>query len=149
MMESIAKKSPKIMINNVIVLICMLVLGVLIAVSKLNNYLILLPAAIAVIALAVIIEYAFTPDSAIDYKEDDKTLVINRSFKREDIIYIRDILGVTYSISSRKSGDGVLLIEIKDSKAKMLNSVRSVKEVRDRIFKLREEYGTLNEFIKE
>ena len=107
------------MINNVIVLICMLVLGVLIAVSKLNNYLILLPAAIAVIALAVIIEYAFTPDSAIDYKEDDKTLVINRSFKREDIIYIRDILGVTYSISSRKSGDGVLLI------------------------------GTLNEFIKE
>lgn len=127
----------------------MLVLGVLIAVSKLNNYLILLPAAIAVIALAVIIEYAFTPDSAIDYKEDDKTLVINRSFKREDIIYIRDILGVTYSISSRKSGDGVLLIEIKDSKAKMLNSVRSVKEVRDRIFKLREEYGTLNEFIKE
>ncbi|MCI8728497.1 MAG: hypothetical protein HFK07_01570 [Clostridia bacterium] len=148
-MESIAKKSPKIMINNVIVLICMLVLGVLIAVSKLNNYLILLPAAIAVIALAVIIEYAFTPDSAIDYKEDDKTLVINRSFKREDIIYIRDILGVTYSISSRKSGDGVLLIEIKDSKAKMLNSVRSVKEVRDRIFKLREEYGTLNEFIKE
>lgn len=137
------------MINNVIVLICMLVLGVLIAVSKLNNYLILLPAAIAVIALAVIIEYAFTPDSAIDYKEDDKTLVINRSFKREDIIYIRDILGVTYSISSRKSGDGVLLIEIKDSKAKMLNSVRSVKEVRDRIFKLREEYGTLNEFIKE
>ena len=148
-MESIAKKSPKIMINNVIVLICMLVLGVLIAVSKLNNYLILLPAAIAVIALAVIIEYAFTPESAIDYKEDDKTLVINRSFKREDIIYIRDILGVTYSISSRKSGDGVLLIEIKDSKAKMLNSVRSVKEVRDRIFKLREEYGTLNEFIKE
>ncbi len=148
-MESIAKKSPKIMINNVIVLICMLVLGVLIAVSKLNNYLILLPAAIAVIALAVITEYAFTPDSAIDYKEDDKTLVINRSFKREDIIYIRDILGVTYSISSRKSGDGVLLIEIKDSKAKMLNSVRSVKEVRDRIFKLREEYGTLNEFIKE
>lgn len=148
-MESIAKKSPKIMINNVIVLICMLVLGVLIAVSKLNNYLILLPAAIAVIALAVIIEYAFTPDSAIDYKEDDKTLVINRSFKREDIIYIRDILGVTYSISSRKSDDGVLLIEIKDSKAKMLNSVRSVKEVRDRIFKLREEYGTLNEFIKE
>ncbi|MCX4367143.1 MAG: hypothetical protein OSJ67_04010 [Clostridia bacterium] len=148
-MESIAKKSPKIMINNVIVLICTLVLGVLIAVSKLNNYLILLPAAIAVIALAVIIEYAFTPDSAIDYKEDDKTLVINRSFKREDIIYIRDILGVTYSISSRKSGDGVLLIEIKDSKAKMLNSVRSVKEVRDRIFKLREEYGTLNEFIKE
>ena len=148
-MESIAKKSPKIMINNVIVLICMLVLGVLIAVSKLNNYLILLPAAIAVIALAVIIEYAFTPDSAIDYKADDKTLVINRSFKREDIIYIRDILGVTYSISSRKSGDGVLLIEIKDSKAKMLNSVRSVKEVRDRIFKLREEYGTLNEFIKE
>ena len=147
-MESIAKKSPKIMINNVIVLICMLVLGVLIAVSKLNN-LILLPAAIAVIALAVITEYAFTPDSAIDYKEDDKTLVINRSFKREDIIYIRDILGVTYSISSRKSGDGVLLIEIKDSKAKMLNSVRSVKEVRDRIFKLREEYGTLNEFIKE
>lgn len=137
------------MINNVIVLICTLVLGVLIAVSKLNNYLILLPAAIAVIALAVIIEYAFTPDSAIDYKEDDKTLVINRSFKREDIIYIRDILGVTYSISSRKSGDGVLLIEIKDSKAKMLNSVRSVKEVRDRIFKLREEYGTLNEFIKE
>lgn len=137
------------MINNVIVLICMLVLGVLIAVSKLNNYLILLPAAIAVIALAVITEYAFTPDSAIDYKEDDKTLVINRSFKREDIIYIRDILGVTYSISSRKSGDGVLLIEIKDSKAKMLNSVRSVKEVRDRIFKLREEYGTLNEFIKE
>lgn len=130
-MESIAKKSPKIMINNVIVLICMLVLGVLIAVSKLNNYLILLPAAIAVIALAVIIEYAFTPDSAIDYKEDDKTLVINRSFKREDIIYIRDILGVTYSISSRKSDDGVLLIEIKDSKAKMLNSVRSVKEVRD------------------
>lgn len=148
-MESIAKKSPKIMINNVIVLICMLVLGVLIAVSKLNNYLILLPAAIAVIALAVIIEYAFTPDSAIDYKEDDKTLVINRSFKREDIIDIRDILGVTYSISSRKSGDGVLLIEIKDAKAKMLNSVRNVKEVRDRIFKLREEYGTLNEFIKE
>lgn len=148
-MESIAKKSPKIMINNVIVLICMLVLGVLIAVSKLNNYLILLPAAIAVIALAVIIEYAFTPDSAIDYKEDDKTLVINRSFKREDIIYIRDILGVTYSISSRNSGDGVLLIEIKDTKAKMLNSVRNVKEVRDRIFKLREEYGTLNEFIKE
>lgn len=148
-MESIAKKSPKIMINNVIVLICMLVLGVLIAVSKLNNYLILLPAAIAVIALAVIIEYAFTPDSAIDYKEDDKTLVINRSFKREDIIDIRDILGVTYSISSRKSGDGVLLIEIKDTKAKMLNSVRNVKEVRDRIFKLREEYGTLNEFIKE
>lgn len=148
-MESIAKKSPKIMINNVIVLICMLVLGVLIAVSKLNNYLILLPAAIAVIALAVIIEYAFTPDSAIDYKDDDKTLVINRSFKREDIIDIRDILGVTYSISSRKSGDGVLLIEIKDTKAKMLNSVRNVKEVRDRIFKLREEYGTLNEFIKE
>lgn len=148
-MESIAKKSPKIMINNVIVLICMLVLGVLIAVSKLNNYLILLPAAIAVIALAVIIEYAFTPDSAIDYKEDDKTLVINRSFKREDIIDIRDILGVTYSISSRNSGDGVLLIEIKDTKAKMLNSVRNVKEVRDRIFKLREEYGTLNEFIKE
>ncbi len=148
-MESIAKKSPKIMINNVIVLICMLVLGVLIAVSKLNNYLILLPAAIAVIALAVIIEYAFTPDSAIDYKEDDKTLVINRSFKREDIIDIRDILGVTYSISSRKSGDGVLLIEIKDAKAKMLNSVRNVKEARDRIFKLREEYGTLNEFIKE
>ncbi len=148
-MESIAKKSPKIMINNVIVLICMLVLGVLIAVSKLNNYLILLPAAIAVIALAVIIEYAFTPDSAIDYKDDDKTLVINRSFKREDIIDIRDILGVTYSISSRKSGDGVLLIEIKDAKAKMLNSVRNVKEVRDRIFKLREEYGTLNEFIKE
>ncbi len=137
------------MINNVIVLICMLVLGVLIAVSKLNNYLILLPAAIAVIALAVIIEYAFTPDSAIDYKDDDKTLVINRSFKREDIIDIRDILGVTYSISSRKSGDGVLLIEIKDAKAKMLNSVRNVKEVRDRIFKLREEYGTLNEFIKE
>lgn len=137
------------MINNVIVLICMLVLGVLIAVSKLNNYLILLPAAIAVIALAVIIEYAFTPDSAIDYKEDDKTLVINRSFKREDIIDIRDILGVTYSISSRNSGDGVLLIEIKDTKAKMLNSVRNVKEVRDRIFKLREEYGTLNEFIKE
>ena len=148
-MESIAKKSPKIMINNVIVLICMLVLGVLIAVSKLNNYLILLPAAIAVIALAVIIEYAFTPDSAIDYKDDDKTLVINRSFKREDIIDIRDILGVTYSISSPKSGDGVLLIEIKDAKANMLNSVRNVKEVRDRIFKLREEYGTLNEFIKE
>lgn len=147
-MESIAKKSPKMMVNNIIVLICMVVLGILIAISKLNNYIILLPAAVAVISLAVIFDYIFTPDSVIDYDSDNKTLVINKSFKRKDIINIIDIVGTTYSVSGRRSGDGILLIEIKDSKSKMLNSVRNVKEVRERIFELREEYGTLNEFIK-
>lgn len=147
-MESIAKKSPKMMINNIIVLICMVVLGVLIAVSKLNNYIILLPAAVAVISLAVIIDHVFTPDSVIDYDSENKTLIINKSFKRKDVISISDIVGTTYSVSSRKSGDGILLIEIKDAKAKMLNSVRNVESVRERIFKLREEHGTLNEFLK-